>query len=160
MCAGLFYKLKTQGVECEMAREWAKDAVWEGRHSVLGPEHQAYIFGKQLKRLKDLVGKVEVVVTDAPLLLSLVYGANESPAFKAFVEEQNDRFDNLDVRVRSVRQFSPVGRVQQTAEESDAIGALMDEVLEGRQFLTVDGDPSGLRLLTRKVLDARNIALA
>ena len=59
------------GVNAELVTEFAKDKVWEESKAVF--QNQQYIFGKQYFRLTRLEGKVDVVVTDSPILLSAYY---------------------------------------------------------------------------------------
>ena len=51
---------------------------------------QQYIFGKQSFRLSRLAGKVDVIVTDAPIMLSALYNEDEL---------LGDNFNNVVMRV-------------------------------------------------------------
>ena len=88
-CAGVFAKLKLAGVNCEMALEYAKDKVWEESNKVL--DDQIYVFGKQLHRIFRLKDKVDVVITDSPILLSIIYDKTGNKYFSDLVLNQ---FDN------------------------------------------------------------------
>lgn len=69
--AGIFYYMKKEGVSCELAPEYAKDLVWE--ESIKKLDNQIYVFGKQLQRMARLVGKVEYIIADSPIILSWIY---------------------------------------------------------------------------------------
>lgn len=127
-CAGLFSKLKLAGINCEMALECAKELVWENSLDVLND--QIYIFAKQLHKLNILKDKVDVVITDSPLLLSLIYGKSNSYYFRKLIKEQFDQFTNINYYVRRNAIFNPKGRLQtleEAVEKDSEIFNLLDK---------------------------------
>jgi hypothetical protein len=127
-CAGVFSKLKLAGVNCEMALEYAKDKVWENSLDVL--DDQIYVFGKQLHRLNRLKGKVDVIITDSPILLSIIYNKEASNYLDDLVIEQFHKFNNLNYYVVRDESFNPKGRVQnheESMEKDDEIKTLLNE---------------------------------
>ena len=72
--AYIFSKLKMNGINTELVTEFAKDKVWENNNEVF--KNQAYIFGKQYFKISRVADKVDVIVTDSPLLLSAFYNNN------------------------------------------------------------------------------------
>lgn len=127
-CAGVFSKLKLAGVNCEMALEYAKDKVWENSLDVL--DDQIYVFGKQLHRLNRLKGKVDVIITDSPILLSIIYNKEASNYLDDLVIEQFHKFNNLNYYVVRDESFNPKGRVQnheESMEKDDQIKTLLNE---------------------------------
>ena len=86
-CAsGIFYQLKKLGVNCELALEFAKDKVWEEPIKKL--DDQFYIFGKLYHKLFRLNDKVDVIITDSPLIISILYNKISSQYFNDFVKKQ------------------------------------------------------------------------
>ena len=69
--ARLFSLLKQRHIAVEMAPEYAKKWADEGRQ--IDGLDEFYIFGKQVGAEAALLGKVAVVVTDRPVLMSSVY---------------------------------------------------------------------------------------
>ena len=126
-CAGLFAKLKLAGVNCEMALEYAKDKVWEESNKVL--DDQIYVFGKQLHRIFRLKDKVEVIITDSPILLSIIYDKTKNPYFSALVLDQFKNFDNRNYFIDRDTVYNPKGRLQ-TEEEAKEIDRVLLDLLD------------------------------
>jgi ABC-type dipeptide/oligopeptide/nickel transport system ATPase component len=148
--AGIFYELKKNGVDCEMSLEFAKDKVWENSLQTL--DDQIYVFGKQFHKLWRLNGKVDVVITDSPLLLSSYYNKEESNYFDDFVVEQYNRFDNLLFFIERTEQYQENGRIQ-TEEESKEIDYVLKNIMDARgiTYETVKCD-NAVSEITNKIL--------
>jgi len=115
--AGVFHTLKWKGISCEMAPEFAKEVVWGDRHAQL--DDQLYIFAKQHHRLRRLVNKVDVVITDSPLMFGILYGHTESEKFKALVHETFNKYENLNYLLSRTKPYDPAGRTQSKFEAID-----------------------------------------
>jgi len=139
---GLIYELRKRGILAEMAPEFAKEAVWEGRTHLL--ENQLYLFAKQAKVLYDLAGKVDVIVTDAPILNSLLYNEAATPAFEALVlEVMNEYANQLNVILRRVKPYETRGRVNTEAHARllDArIASLVWQHCDADSVIVLDAD--------------------
>ena len=129
--AGVFSELKLRGINCEMAPEFAKEKVWEGSLGIL--ENQIYIFGKQLHSIHRLLGKVDVIITDSPLLLSLVYGKHETDTFKKFVLEVFNRQNNINYFLERKKAYNPAGRLQ-TEDQAKAIDTTVFDLLHANDI--------------------------
>lgn len=72
-CSSLFSKLKMNGYNCEMNREYIKEWVWEGRK--VQPGDQTYFFSKQSRRERLYMKEgLDAIITDSPLIFAHYYG--------------------------------------------------------------------------------------
>ena len=69
--AYIYSKLKLAEINCELVTEFAKDMVWDENKKAI--YNQAYVFGNQYYRISRLENEVDVVITDSPTLLSIIY---------------------------------------------------------------------------------------
>jgi hypothetical protein len=136
--AGLFSWLKESGESCELVHEYAKDLVWEKREMALG--FQPYIFGKQAYHIHRLLGQVEYIVTDAPVILSShIYGSGKGYAdapFKRFAMETFKSWNTINVfihRDNDTHPFVGTGRLQDQAE-AELIDTRIRHMLEDNQI--------------------------
>lgn len=118
--ASLFSHLKSLDVNAELVQEHAKEWAWEKRPIYC----QAQIFGEQLGRQERLrAAGVDVVVTDSPLIQSLVYTPPSYPlTWRAAVVDLFNQFDNLNFFIKRTKKFNPAGRYH-NFEESVGIDA-------------------------------------
>lgn len=152
MAAHVFALLKWKDVNCELVTEYAKDKTWEGSFGVL--QHQEYVFGKQLFRISRLENHVEAILTDAPLLHSLVY-ANErtSPEFRSFVLSEHNKRNNLNILLTRVKKYNPKGR-SQNEEEARQIDAEIKSTLDMWRipYMELEATPEAANDLAQEIL--------
>ena len=110
LSANLFAKLKMAGIDVEMATEYVKDLVWEESFKKI--ENQIYIFGKQHNRLYRLKNKVKVIITDSPLLNSIVYYNGNNPHFEPLVIWEFKDMNNLTFYLERSFEYVQNGRMQ------------------------------------------------
>lgn len=110
MQTALFTELKYLGINCEISTEYAKEKVWREHFNVL--DDQLYILGKQHHRLWTLNGKVEVIITDAPLLASCLYSDPNDTTFNKLVVERFNNFNNLNFLLTRKHKYQAEGRYQ------------------------------------------------
>lgn len=104
--AQLFAKLKMKHINCELVTEYAKDLTWEQRYNIL--KNQVYILAKQYNRLERLRDKVDYVITDSPLILSLIYNQDLKNLDNLTLELFN-KFDNINLFL-PIKQYVGIGR--------------------------------------------------
>lgn len=126
VAAGLYSRLKQKGYNAELVSEFAKEITWEGHFTLL--RDQLYLLAHQNRKLERLKGKVDIVVTDSPLLLTLAYvPPNYYGKFKDFVYEIWESYKNLNIFLERDVEFDKVGRVhdeQMSASLRDVISHL------------------------------------
>jgi nicotinamide riboside kinase len=133
--AGLFYRLKRSGVNCEYIQEYAKDKTWsEDRQTLLC---QPYVTGKQFYRTARLLGKVDVAVTDSPIITGILYqGFGCTPSWEKWAIEAFNQFNNLNiflVRNPLNHPYNPKGR-SQTESEAMAKDIEMRNILDSHNI--------------------------
>ena len=115
LMAAIFHQLKLNGYDCEMVTEFMKDLIWEKRTETFKDE--LYIFAKQNHRLFRVNGKVNIIVTDRPLLLTSVYNQDDKElcdlCLKTFKQ-----YNNLNFLLKRQTTYQENGRLQ---SEEDAI---------------------------------------
>lgn len=130
--AALFAELKYRGVNCEYIPEYAKDATWEKR----GPkvfQAQEYLFGKQHFRVSRVITEVDIVVTDSPVIMGMVYTPDDfnMPSLRGVMREAHSLYDSLNIFVQRNlnKPYETKGRGQ-TLEESIVIDNAILAMLE------------------------------
>lgn len=152
----LFSLLKEKGCSVEYSSEFAKELVYGEQWRSL--EVQPYVFGTQICRLELALKDVEIVVTDSPILLSLVYTPKrwQLPSFKRTIIDMFSLYNNINFLLKPLRceAYSTTGRMQ-TYEESLSIqskirSSLLDNGFEFTQ-LTNQGLLENSRLIMEKL---------
>lgn len=150
--AGLFYMMKIKGYNVELVMEYAKQLLFEGRLEDM-LDRQEYIYAKQHAKLQDLMGKVDWVVTDSPILLSAAYPEinrhldkagrlqpwPQLPTFQHLVRTQFDFYDNYNFWLQRPDTYQKEGRLQDEEEAKWIDNRLLEE-LKGRDLKIVEVD--------------------
>lgn len=114
--AGLFYKMKLLGYSVELTDEFAKECVWEDNVPML--RDQLWILAHQHRKILRLVGKVDYVITDSPVLLSPIYReVYGTPLYSDAIDklalECYNMYDNVNFMLSRPREnFETDGRAQ------------------------------------------------
>lgn len=154
--AGVFCLLKVHGIECELVTEFAKDLVWEERFKTL--EDQQYIFGKQYHKIWRLLDKVEVIITDSPLMLSVVYASNNCvKSFTKNIIDTTNTLDNFNILLYRRNEYNSNGRYQ-TEQEAEMIDDKIKQslIFYNMGFKEMLGDVGGINILTDMIMKKLN----
>lgn len=143
LSAELFGYMKRQRMNVEYVQEFAKDLTWKKSMSI---DDQVYILGNQHHALYTLLGQVDYIVTDSPLLLASHYvniamtKFNNKPlpeqiSVKAIISglaiSLYRMYDNVDYFViRGDRKFIQAGRHQNEDESRQIDGDLYTRLID------------------------------
>lgn len=158
-CALIFARLKLNGVSCEMAREVVKDEIWKGNTYLLS--NQQAIYSEQQKLVHALREKVDVVVTDAPLMNSIlydnIYNENVDIDFHRTVKNEFDRYNNMNFVLSRVMPYEKEGR-HQNEQEAETVSAEVLDLLtkNGIPFKNFDAWEENANVIAREVLKKLN----
>jgi hypothetical protein len=148
--ARIFALLKDENVNCELVTEFAKDLVWEERLSTF--DDDLYILAKQNHRLFRLIDKVDVVITDSPLLIKLIYMRDKDLPMEDLVLNIFKRYDNANFFLKRYKDYNPAGRFQNEDEAKgcdEDIRCLLDKY--EIDYREVDGTKEGAEFIASAI---------
>lgn len=152
--AYIFSQIKMKGINAELVTEFAKDKVWENNEEVF--KNRAYIFGKQSFKMSRCRNKVDVVITDSPLPLSIFYNQDKvlGEDFNRTVMNVFNSYNNLNYLLLRTKPYNPVGRLQ-TEAESDALKQPMINLLMNRNinYSEKNGDIDGYNQIVSEIIE-------
>ena len=132
IASGLFYKMKLAGFNVELASEWIKGKVYE--EAPYPFTDQLYTFANQNKIIRQMVGKVDYVICDSPLLQTCIYQTREPKIYNQMAYEYYSLYRNIDVVLKRNHEFRQEGRIH-----TEAQSVVIDEkIKEFLQELSVD----------------------
>lgn len=125
--AWLFTCLKKIGYNVELVTEYAKDKVWEESHTILN--NQILLFAKQHHRIKRLLDKVEIVITDSPIMMGISYDFEKSIHLRNLAFYEYNKMDNLNFYLNRSTSFKQEGRTH-TEDESIKMDKIIKDNLD------------------------------
>ena len=151
--AYIFSKIKMAGVNAELVTEFAKDKVWEESKEVFN--NQIYIFGKQSFKISRVMNKVDVIITDSPIILSSFYNSDEmiQEELDALVMKTFNSYNNMNYFIERVKPYQEKGRFQTEAESdqiADEVSTLLDE--KEVDYEVIAGDTEGYDYIVKQIL--------
>lgn len=142
-CFYIACELKKKGYVVEYVPEYSKELVWDENWSLLDGsyEHQKTILTEQKRRIDRLIGKVDFIVTDAPILFNIVY-LNDATKKQQHLNDLLSMFNqyhnfNFFVK-RNEKEFESEGRMQNLEEskqkDAEILALLNDNSLYYGQY--------------------------
>jgi len=149
--ANVFAHLKWQDINCELVNEYAKDLVWEHRHKTF--ENQIYMFGKQHHRIYRVVGQVDVIVTDSPILLTPIYDLERRESLKQLMLEEFNKVHNFNVFLKRKKKYQPKGR-NQNEEQAKEKDREIKTFLEDNKipYVEIDGTNENVDVIVKTII--------
>jgi len=152
IATGVFSLLKHHDVNCEYTGEYAKTLAWDGR--LTGKVNSLKIFAEQHHRQFILDGKVDVIISDSPLLLCSAYVKPFDELFHAMVAREFKKYDNINYFILREKAFIQKGR-KENEEDAKKLDNDIFSLLEREQipFKVVDGNYNAVNDIVEEVLD-------
>ncbi len=146
--------LKMKSVSCELVGEAAKDMVYD--ESLLRLRNQIQVLGEQSHRIRRLMGKVDVAVSDSPVLLSPLYNGMYSAPIPGVSEAARFFYRecaNADYLIRRAGSYDPAGRIQ-TEQEALKIDRTIRAMFAAEKipFVEIPGTMAGVRRIVSDVI--------
>ena len=152
------YELKSRGIDCEVVTEVAKDFVWENNLEALSD--QLYVFGEQCHRVNRLLGKVQVIVTDSPSILSVIYNKDkkiDKNLFNKFALSYYNNYNNINYLLTRIKPYNPNGRLQ-SKTQAMILDVQIKELLDNNflEYRQVEGSEEGYNQIVEDVIKIIN----
>lgn len=148
--AGLFFAMKCAGIRCELVTEFAKELTYDENWTDL--KRQLYVLAEQERRQRRLIDKVDFIITDCPLLLSVAYVSDEKDLHAVSESAANlwAHYDNINFVLGRVKPYVRYGRNQSEQEARAIDHKLMAEVFKDE---VIEAFVPGDRKAPQEILD-------
>ena len=142
IASGLTYKLKKKHITCDNPYEFPKLLAWDENHSAI--KDQLYVLANQHRGIVKSFGKVDYIILDSPILLSLVYRSvykgTEYPAtlygesFDKMILDIHNKYDSINIVLRRANGNHNEKERYQSLEESKDLDFRIEETLIKNQI--------------------------
>jgi deoxyadenosine/deoxycytidine kinase len=162
IAAGLTYKLKKQHITCDNPYEFPKLLAWDENHSAI--RDQLFVLANQHRGIVKSYGKVDYIILDSPILLSLTYKSfyksNEYPAtlygesFDNMVLDIYNRYDNINIVLKRSEGKHNNSERYQNLEESIQLDTVIEDSLKNNDlpYHTVNVDGKTVKNILKLIL--------
>lgn len=157
--SGLFHEMKRHWINAEYVQEFAKELVWSDSSHMLSQQNR--IFAEQEHRLNRLRTKVDVAVSDSPLILSSFYAPTSYPdSFHKYVFDFFGMYENINILVRRSHEYALEGRLQKQ-KDADHIADEMERFLiqNGIPFHSITASDAAPQRLLRWLVERMGVPI-
>jgi len=149
--AALFSLLKMHNIKAELVTEFAKELTFEKRYSALS--NQDYVTGNQLQRLLILNNKVDVVVTDSPLLTGLLY-CDYGKCYEEHIVNMFNKFNNINYFLIRQYEYQFYGRNEDESEAHVIRNKLYNLINKiGVHYKEINSNVMGINTMLKNILN-------
>ena len=137
IAAGVTYKIKKNHISCDQPYEFPKLLAWDDNHSAI--QDQLYVLANQHRGIVKSYGKVDYIVLDSPILLSLTYRnyykRTEYPSslygesFDKMVLDTFNQYDNINIVLDRAEGVHNNDERYQNLEESKELDIVIENSL-------------------------------
>lgn len=151
-CHMIAAELKKRGYVAEYVSEYAKDLVWDKKYAMLdGKERNQFeILKEQLHRMDNKIGKVDFIVTDAPVLLNQIYNQELTDYYKEMLISINTDYSNFNFFInrnpeefqqedRKIKELLSEYNLEYQEYTHETLENLVDKILEGQDSMKITG---------------------
>lgn len=160
----LFVLLKMHKINCEFIPESAKILTWENRQIPL--HDRLYMLGESSLNLSILNEKVDVIVSEGPILTNLLYSKPLTEDIIKVHLQKYKEFDNIDFFLHRIDPLGTEGRNETSGEQVDEMEKELRDILDscGVDYILTDGSHEAINrafdyISVRLCLDKREYFL-
>lgn len=154
IAASVFAELKWKGIRTELVTEFAKDLVWEDSLTVL--KDQTYVYAHQwhrLWRLFDPKHKIQVIVTDSPPVMGIVYTPKKKDPLIHLMASDHWKMNTLNVFIERKKKYVKQGRLQTYADALEKDKEILDMLkFYGYNYFIIEGNKNGVKRIVKNIL--------
>jgi len=140
IAAGLFYEMKKLGYKAELITEFAKDLVYSEDSTRLSD--QLLVFAEQHHKIFRLKDKVDYIITDSPLNLSIIYNhSTDKEIYKEIFNTVFNSYENINFFIeRNDSFFQEYGRIH-SLEQSKSLDKEIRQILDNYYSINLESEP-------------------
>lgn len=151
MAYGLAYALRCKGIVAEVSWEVAKEYVYAGEPL----PNQLVLANMQAGRLRDLARAVDVVITDSPLPMGLLYSDTERWELKDICLGEFKAYNNLNYFLYVMQKtYTQTGRLHDLNQAMDLqakLASLLEE--KGISYEPLSSTDEGISIVVDDVVE-------
>lgn len=155
---GTAYELKKKALSVEYVQEFAKDLVYNGLLGKYIP-NQSYILAEQYKRIYDLLGQVDYIVTDAGLEITALHSSREDKVVEDLAWYLRNKVNQITIFIeRDEEKVSYEARGREESEaESRLFGIKLEKYLQenNAKYVKVVGTEAAIEAAIKAVEEYR-----